>query len=77
MVEGHVSWDERGVEAAIGQDPQGGGFGMMVGGEGAKPASTAMRVLERGYLGIRGPRYGMPVSKLSLVPVTGRRHQLR
>lgn len=50
---------------------------VQVGGEGAKSAVTRMTVLERGYLGIRGPSYGNPVTKVSLRPVTGRRHQLR
>ncbi|KAI8642974.1 pseudouridine synthase [Parasitella parasitica] len=79
LVNGHVKKDVYFVDQPIGNDPN-HSFRMAVIASG-KTAQTKIRVLQRGYYTFRQEKTGLektiPVSKVSLSPISGRRHQLR
>lgn len=79
LVFGHVQKDALVVEGVIEKDPT-SDFRMRVAHDtsgGGKQAQTRIEVLERGCLTLRGPHLNVPVTKLRMKPITGRRHQLR
>jgi hypothetical protein len=45
--------------------------------DNGKACETRFRVLKRGVLTLKGKFEGVPVSKVEVTPVTGRRHQIR
>ncbi|KAL7309701.1 hypothetical protein PS15m_010550 [Mucor circinelloides] len=79
LVNGHVKEDEYFVDQPIDDDPH-HDFRMAVLPTG-KPAQTKIRVLQRGHYTYREEKTGaektIPVTKVSLSPISGRRHQLR
>ena len=78
IVFGHPEQDEWTVDVPMGRDPDDPkGFRERVDPEHGKACETRFRVLKRGRLNLRGKFEGVPVSKVEVTPVTGRRHQIR
>ncbi|CAO3617697.1 unnamed protein product [Mucor hiemalis] len=79
LVNGHVLNDEYYVDQPIDDDPD-HEFRMAIKSSG-KPAQTKITVVQRGLYTYREEKTGteksIPVSKVSLSPISGRRHQLR
>ncbi|CEP09287.1 hypothetical protein [Parasitella parasitica] len=79
LVNGHAKEDAYFVDQPIGDDPN-HDFKMAIVASG-KTAQTKIQVLERGYYTFHEEKTGVektiPVSKVSLSPISGRRHQLR
>lgn len=76
IVFGHIENPEHIVDLAIAKKMD-DDFRMEIVAAGGKPAQTVVKVDRKGWLGIAGPNYGVPVTKVHLKPITGRRHQLR
>ena len=78
IVFGHPEEDEWTVDAAMGRDPEDPkGFKERIDEDDGKACETRFRVLKRGVLTLKGKFEGVPVSKVEVTPVTGRRHQIR
>ncbi|KAI9483960.1 MAG: pseudouridine synthase [Benjaminiella poitrasii] len=79
LLQGHLSNDRYFVDQPIDDDPN-HDFRMCVSSTG-RPAQTTIEVLQRGYYTYKDEKSGLertiPVTKVSLSPVSGRRHQLR
>ena len=78
IVFGHPEEDEWTVDAAMGRDPEDPkGFKERIDEDDGKACETRFKVLKRGVLTLKGKFEGVPVSKVEVTPVTGRRHQIR
>jgi 23S rRNA-/tRNA-specific pseudouridylate synthase len=79
VVVGHVVDESVSINAPVGYDETDPtSFRMKVSGANAKTATTGVKVLQRGWLAPRGTSLvKIPVTKVLLHPMTGRRHQLR
>ncbi|KAI9245304.1 pseudouridine synthase [Sporodiniella umbellata] len=79
LVNGHMQNEEYVVDHPIDEDPE-HNFKMRILPTG-KPAKTQIQVLERGYYSYKEEKTGaekrIPITKVSLCPISGRRHQLR
>ncbi|KAI7893246.1 pseudouridine synthase [Mucor mucedo] len=79
LVNGHLAQDEYFVDQPIDDDPD-HEFRMTILSSG-KPAQTKIQVLKRGFYHYKEEKTGLektiPVTQLSLSPISGRRHQLR
>ena len=78
IVFGHPEHDEWSVNAPLARDPTDPkGFREMVDEAEGKACETRFRVLQRGTCALEGKFEGVPVAKVQVTPVTGRRHQIR
>ncbi|KAI7904360.1 pseudouridine synthase [Cokeromyces recurvatus] len=79
ILNGHLRNDSYFIEQPIAEDPN-HDFRMKISSTG-KPAQTLIQVIQRGQYQYKDKETGtektIPVTKVSLSPITGRRHQLR